>query len=167
MHIEGNGGHAKVVRDILSMFAQHHHFEGKAFIAIGNNEARKRESIRLGEKFSFMTIIHPDAVIARTATIGEGSIIMAGVVIQANAKVGRHAIINTNASIDHDCVIGDFVHVSPGAAVCGCVEVGDGAWVGAGAICVQGAFVPPWTLVRAGSLVKSADWRERCRKLGA
>ena len=103
--------------------------DGDVFIAIGNAEARKR----LSEGRNVVTLIHPHAVIARDAVIGEGSVVMAGAVINPGARIGRGCIINTCSSVDHDCDIGDYCHVAVGAHLCGTVKTGESTWIGAGA----------------------------------
>lgn len=103
--------------------------------------------------FSFVTVVHPSAVVAAEVTLGEGCQIMAGVVLQTGVAVGANTIVNTRASIDHDSLIGAHCHVAPGATICGSVTVGDGSHVGAGAVVVQGARVGAGVLVKATSLI--------------
>lgn len=103
--------------------------DGDVFIAIGNAEVRKR----LSEGRNVVTLIHPHAVIARDAVIGEGTVVMAGAVINPGARIGRGCIINTCSSVDHDCTVGDYCHVAVGAHLCGTVKTGDCTWIGAGA----------------------------------
>jgi UDP-3-O-[3-hydroxymyristoyl] glucosamine N-acyltransferase len=49
------------------------------------------------------------AYISDSATVGEGTIILAGAYIGDNAKVGKNSIIHPNVSIYHDCEVGDNV----------------------------------------------------------
>ncbi len=154
--IQGDGGHARVVRDLINsrvrLDKSFSSIDG-AFIAVGDNRARKREAERLRGKH-FVTLIHPSATVASSSLFGSGSIVMAGAIVQANAQIGDHVILNTNCTVDHDSIIGDFAHISPGANICGGAEVGEGAWVGANATVIQGMRVPPWTVVPAGSTVR-------------
>lgn len=105
------------------------------FVSIGNADIRKRlqEDIRKAGG-NIATLIHPDAVVGNNVSIGDGTVVMAGVVINPGTKIGRGCIINTSSSVDHDCVIGDYVHVAVGAHICGGVHIGRKTWVGAGAI---------------------------------
>lgn len=156
--IQGNGGHAKVIRSFADWDA--------VLVAIGDNATRKSEVDRLwAEGWQFTIAVHPRAVVSHLATLDHGTVVMAGAVVQPGARIGRHVILNTNCSVDHNCLIEDYAHISPGAVLCGAVHVGEGAQIGAGAVCVQGAKVPPWTLVKAGTVFKSADWLENCQKL--
>ena len=103
--------------------------------------------------FQFASVVHPDAVVAIDAALGEGVQIMAGVVIQPGCRFGCNTIVNTRASVDHDCSIGSHVHIGPGATISGDVRVGDGTHVGTGAIIVQGMRVGSGCLVAAGAVV--------------
>ncbi len=103
--------------------------------------------------FSFVTLMHPSAVVASDVELGEGAQIMAGAVIQPGTRVGIDSIVNTRAALDHDCCIGAHVHVAPGATLCGGVAVGDLTLVGAGATLIQGIRVGQNCVVGAGALV--------------
>lgn len=103
--------------------------------------------------FTFVTVIHPSAVVAAEVTLGEGCQIMAGVVLQTGVTVGANTIVNTRASVDHDSLIGAHCHVAPSATICGNVSVGESSHIGAGAVLVQGARVGAGVLVKATSLI--------------
>ncbi len=103
--------------------------------------------------YSFMTVVHPSAVVADDTEFGEGAQIMAGAVIQPGVRIGDDAIINTRASIDHDCRIGKHVHIGPGAILCGSVQVGAGAHVGSGTSVIQGARIGAGAVVGIGAAV--------------
>lgn len=142
--IYGDGGHAKVIRDIQV------NPDSSWIVGIGDNAARKKEAERLTLlKQRFAVAIHPFSFVSPTAKIGEGTVIMAGAVVQADAVIGRHCIVNTCASVDHDCVLEDFVHIAPGAHLCGGVKVGEGGFVGTGVCIAQGYRVPAWKLIKA------------------
>ena len=103
--------------------------------------------------YVFATVVHPSAVVAADAQLGEGSQIMAGVVIQPGCRVGANAILNTRASIDHDCCIGEHVHIAPGSILSGNVSVGRSSHIGTGATIIQGINVGRHSVVGAGSVV--------------
>lgn len=123
--------------------------DGDCFVAIGSAEARERLS--RGRKT--VTLIHPNAVIARGVIIGSGTVVMAGAVINTGTTVGRGCIINTSSSVDHDCVLGDFVHVSVGAHLCGSVSVGSRTWIGAGATVINNIGIREGCVIGAGAVV--------------
>lgn len=103
--------------------------------------------------FFFSPVIHPSAVVAADALVGEGSQIMAGAVLQPGVCLGANVIINTRASLDHDCRIGSHTHIAPGVTLSGGVHVGIGTHVGTGTSVVQGVSIGDITLLGAGSVV--------------
>jgi len=124
----------------------------KIFISIGNNKIRKKLS-ELYARSQFISLLHPKANISKTATIDNGTAIMAGATVNACSKIGFQCIINTNASVDHDCVIGDYVHISPNVAIAGNVEIGEGTHIGIGACVIQGVKIGKWCVIGAGSII--------------
>jgi UDP-perosamine 4-acetyltransferase len=106
-----------------------------------------------GDGYSFLSLIHPAAIIAKDIEICEGAQIMAGTVLQPGTRIGRNTIVNTKASVDHDCVIGDHVHIAPGVTISGGVQIADCVHVGTGASIIQGILVGSNSIVGAGSLV--------------
>ena len=178
LHIIGFGGHSKVVIDVAEQnrFAQmsiyddnieknhlkYRHYtvyaptptdlEGDAIISIGSNRIRKRIS---GDypRLKWKSLIHPSAYIAPDVKIGEGTVVMAGVIIQPGTVIGNHCIINTGALIDHDCIIGDYSHLAPGVSLAGTVTIGEGTLIGIGSCVVPNVCIGKWVIIGAGSVV--------------
>lgn len=123
----------------------------KVLISIGNNFVRSK--IEHSLSCSFLTAVHPSAVIDRTSEIGVGTVVMANAVVNANAKIGNHAIINTGSVVEHECIISDFVHISPNATLCGNVKVGEGTHIGAGSIIIPNISIGKGVIVGAGSVI--------------
>lgn len=124
-------------------------------VAIGNNAARWASHQLLAGRgvTSPATVVHPAAVVSRHASLGHGSVIVAGVVINIGARIGAATIVNTGASVDHDAEVGDGAHISPGARLAGGVKVGDRSWIGAGAIIREGIAIGRDAIVGAGAIV--------------
>ena len=108
--------------------------KGDVFVAIGNAEARKRIMERESTR-NFPVLIHPSAVVAKSAKIGKG------------------CIVNTCSSVDHDCVLGDFVHVSVGAHLSGTIKVGEETWIGAGVTVNNNLDICGGCMIGAGAVV--------------
>ena len=124
-----------------------------AFVAMGSNNARKRLIHQLSEfGYEIVQAISPHAIVSSYASIGRGTVVMAGAIINACAKIGEGCIINTNASIDHDDAIGDYCHIAPGATICGFVSVGSGSFIGAGATIIDRISVGEDVMLGAGSV---------------
>lgn len=126
--------------------------ENALFVAVGNSAVRKRLMEACKGKI-FLTLVHPNAVIAENSRIGEGSVVMAGAVINPCTVIGKGVIINTCSSVDHDCKIHDYVHVAVGAHVCGNVEIGKGTWIGAGSTIINNVKICDGCMIGAGAVV--------------
>lgn len=127
-----------------------------ALSAIGG--AKGRDRCELYELFrqsglAVPAIIHPQAIVAPSARIGENSHLLAGAIVTAGCVVGHASIVNTKASVDHESQLGVGVHVAPGATLCGCVNIGDYTMVGAGAVVLPRVRIGSNVIVGAGSVV--------------
>jgi sugar O-acyltransferase (sialic acid O-acetyltransferase NeuD family) len=105
--------------------------------------------------FEFPVIVSRHAVVNEEVWLGQGTVVVDGVVVNSGSKIGRACILNTNSTVEHDCRIGDNVHVAPGATLSGGVTVGDNCLIGAGSTIIQGVSVCADCLVGAGSAVVS------------
>lgn len=125
-----------------------------AVVAIGRNDARLRKAGLLEEMgFTLVSVVHPSAVLAGDVQIGDGTVVMAGVVVNSSARIGSHVILNTCATVDHDCILDDGCHLSPGVHLAGNVSIGKGSHVGIGACAIQNVTIGEWVTVGAGAVV--------------
>ena len=122
--------------------------------SVGNTQIRRKAFQTLQKiGFTIPSVVDPTAQIARTATIGEGSIIHQLAVLDADACVGACSIINKGSILSHDCRIGDFVHVSPGCILLGNVTVGNDSHIGAGATVREGISIGNDVMIGMASVV--------------
>ncbi len=125
-----------------------------ALIAVGDPGTRlKLAELACARGYRLVTAVHPRAVVAGDAVLGEGTVIVAGAIVNPGCWIGRNVILNTASSIDHDCVVEDGVHVAPGACLAGNVVVGRGAWVGIGAVVVERVRIGAASVIGAGAVV--------------
>jgi acetyltransferase EpsM len=120
----------------------------------GNCEARlKLAELARAQGFILATAIHPRTIIAEDVSIGEGSVIVAGVVVNPGARIGENVIINTLASVDHECVVEDGAHICPGVHLAGKVTVGRASWLGIGVIVMDKIRIGAGAIIGAGAVV--------------
>lgn len=132
------------------------HGSNKGIIAIGDNYGRSavaRKIQTINKDFQFINAIHPDAVIGKNVTIGNGTVVVAGAIINANARIGKHCIINTNSSIGHDVIIGDYSTAAPSSTIGGNAVIGSNTTISMGANVIQKIEIGNNTLIGAGSTV--------------
>jgi acetyltransferase EpsM len=123
-------------------------------ICIGDNKARLDLYRKLKKrKLNFLSIIHPTAVISKTAKIYEGCFIGAQAVVQNNSIISNVSLINTAAVIEHDNVIGEAVHVAPRACTAGRVEVGNMSFIGIGAVIIPDIVIGELSFIAAGAVI--------------
>jgi sugar O-acyltransferase (sialic acid O-acetyltransferase NeuD family) len=126
----------------------------KVALGIGDQQNRKVAAERCNQLGAeLITASHPSAVIAASARLGVGTMVMAGAIINADAEIGKAVIINTGAVIEHDVVIGDYCHVSPGAVTGGGAHIGSLTHVGLGAIILPRVVLGDRVVIGAGSVV--------------
>ncbi|HER25943.1 MAG TPA: acetyltransferase [Rhodospirillales bacterium] len=126
-----------------------------AFVpALGDNALRRsivQKVIAAGAQLQ--TVVHPSAVISTFASIGNGTVVMAGVIVNAATRIGDFCILNTGCTIDHDCVLEDGSQISPGAHLAGHVHCGKDVFIGTGAAIIPRITVADRAIVGAGSTV--------------
>lgn len=179
----GAGGHAKVVFDAavaagvaardITVVDDNRNLDEAAFlstritpggsaavgirschVAIGRDSIRRDVHQKLAsEGATFRTICHPAAMIASSATIGQGTFIAAGAVVGPDSQVGEGVIINHGAVVDHDCIVAPFSHIAPNATLGGGVTIGAGVLVGAGAIVLPSLNIGEGAVIAAGAVI--------------
>ncbi|MCD7033147.1 acetyltransferase [Metabacillus sp. GX 13764] len=181
--IIGDGGHSKVIRDIIE--AQNKYkligilddkyiniekrnglYYGPVkdyrrfldqilfFIAIGDNNSRKKIAQELSlSDQQYACLVHPSSIISKSVKLDAGAAVMPNCVVNADTKIGKHTILNTAAVIEHDCVIEDYAHISPNATLTGGVRIGEGVHIGASAAIVPKTSIGEWTVIGAGAAV--------------
>lgn len=127
--------------------------DGKTDFVVGIGDNKTRRTIVEGHDLNWVTLVHPSAQIAADATIGRGTVVMAGAVANACVKIGSHCIINTNAIVEHDNAIGDFVQIAPGVILGGTVRIGEQAHIGIGATVSNNINVCENCVIGAGAVV--------------
>ena len=92
--------------------------ETEAYPAFGNNTARMDWMERLLDGgISVPTLVHPDAYVSPSATLGIGVTVLPKAVVNTGVTVKTGCIVNIGALIDHDTVVEEGCHLAPGAIV--------------------------------------------------
>lgn len=129
---------------------------GGIIIAIGDNSVRAHAASRVADlcpDLPFVSAVHPNTQIGKDATIGAGTVVMAGAVVNPCCHVGRLCIVNTKASLDHDSVMGDFSSLAPGVTTGGNCRIGRYSAVSIGATLRHGITVGEHCVIGGASFV--------------
>lgn len=126
----------------------------RLLMAIGNPAIKRRVTelliVRGGQ---FATLVHPTAVIAASARIGEGTIFCPLSLVSADAEIGRLCGINALSSIGHDVRVGAFSTLSAHVDLTGAVSIGESVMIGTGAKLLPQVKVGDGAMIGAGSVV--------------
>lgn len=123
-------------------------------IGVGTPEARARIADAFADAgWEAPALIHPTARIGSAVTVGDGTIVCAGVQVSTNTQLARHVHLNPGAIIGHDGMLEDYVSVNPRAVVSGDVRVGARSLIGAAAVVLQGLTVGEGATVGAAACV--------------
>lgn len=128
-----------------------------AVLAIGqikDSSLRKKIAQKYQTKnIDFPVIISSQAIINENVIIGDGSVVMDGVIINPDTIIGEFSILNTGAIIEHDCSVGNFTHIAPGVIVSGGVSIGNDSLIGTGAKIINNVKLIDNIIVAAGSSI--------------
>ena len=123
-------------------------------MAVGNPKVKKTLFADLKMRgCQFSTLIHPSAVVARTATLGEGVVVCPQAFISADATVGDLCAINGSASVGHDVKLGSFATLSAHVDLTGLVQVDECVFFGSGARVLPKVKIGKGARIGAGSVV--------------
>jgi sugar O-acyltransferase (sialic acid O-acetyltransferase NeuD family) len=152
---------------ILGTVESYQPVPGDVFLcAVGDNDVRRRYvEIVKSKGGKFATLVHPSAVVAERATIGEGCIIEPFVFVGTDASIGEQNVIGSHTCISHDVRMGVYNQVCGHSSFGGNVQIGDHVFFGLGAIVVPAVAIGRYAFVGAGSLVV-ADVRAATKVFG-
>lgn len=101
-----------ILCDIKDVYKKFEHYNDVKLIYALHRPDRIRERTQLLYDLcipieKFCNFIHPSVLLARTAKIGYGNVILANCVVNHGAIIGNFNTINTGTLIGHDTIIGD------------------------------------------------------------
>lgn len=123
-----------------------------AVIAIGQGNVREKIYNKL-PNVKWINLIHPNTIISKYISIGEGNIICGGVIINPDCKIGNHCNINIGSTLGHDVNLEDFTTVMPGCNISGNVNIKKCSTVGTGSCIRQNTLIKEHSVIGAGAVV--------------
>ena len=138
----------------------------KFIIGIGNPVIREKirgEIVDYGGQL--ISVVHPSAYVAQSATIHTGAIVAPFVFVGPMATVGTNSVLNTYASVGHDAKVGPSAVLSPYAALNGSGKCGRAAFLGSQAIVAPSIMLGNNSKLSAGSILMK-DTKDNCLAVG-
>jgi sugar O-acyltransferase (sialic acid O-acetyltransferase NeuD family) len=133
-----------------------------AFVVAVGDPALREDLVHAAESAGLSAappLVHPSVHYdADHVTIGHGTVICPGSILTTDIAVGSHVQINLSCTVGHDVSLHDYATLAPGVHVSGKVAIGHGAYLGTGAVTVDGDYDRPLVIgeravVGAGAVV--------------
>jgi sugar O-acyltransferase (sialic acid O-acetyltransferase NeuD family) len=128
--------------------------EDRFVCAIGSTRAKLEvcEALRArGARFE--TVVHPTAMVAPSAVVGEGVIFRHWAGASVNTVVGDFVTLNSSSGLGHDVVVDAGCTLSAHCDVMGGAALDRGVFLGSHAAVMPGVRVGAFATVGAGSVV--------------
>ena len=152
---EVNGLHAWSMEMAAALHPQ-------ACVIAGVGDARLRERLIAQAQAHGLQaappLVHPGVEVDPHVSLAEGVVICPGAIVTTNIEIGPHVQINVQCVVTHDCTIGAYATLSPGVHISGTVAIEPYAFLGTGAVTVNGVPGRPLrigegAIVGAGAVV--------------
>ena len=128
--------------------------DAAVIVAVGDNDVRAQMHERLkAAGRNFATVIHPQAVISPSATIGSGVFVAELCAVRTNSSLGDGVVLQAGSVASHDCRLHDFTSLGPNAACASKTVIGRGTALGVGAVIAPGVDIGAHCTIGAGAAV--------------
>jgi sugar O-acyltransferase (sialic acid O-acetyltransferase NeuD family) len=126
-------------------------------VTIADPRGRSEVVGRLRERGAqFASFIHPSAVIASSARIGEGCILCPLSLVSVDAVIEPFVIVNVHSSVGHDVTVGAFSTLSSHVDLTGFARIGERVSIGSSACVLPKVTVAEDVTIGAGAVVVRA-----------
>lgn len=100
-----------------------------------------------------VTLIHPQATISRSASIGAGCTVLPGVRINSRVRIGSYVFVEGNAWLGVGTEVQDYAVVAHDASISGDCVLGEGCYMGANCSVIGRTRIGAWAVVGMGTVV--------------
>lgn len=101
----------------------------------------------------FASLIHPTAIISKSATVAPGAVIYGNVTLSGMVKVGHDVFLCGNTFLGHECEIGNHCVLSVGNFLASDIHIGNCSYLGVGVMIRHQITVGHNSLIGMGTKV--------------
>lgn len=110
-------------------------------------------NIILDKGGTFISLVHPTAILGNNAKIGQGCILGAFSNISNDTTIGDFVTFSIKAGMGHDSTIGDYSHIGAMCCISGFVTIGESVTMHPGSIIVPHRKIGDNAVIGTGSVV--------------
>ncbi|QWF79790.1 NeuD/PglB/VioB family sugar acetyltransferase [Amycolatopsis sp. CA-230715] len=137
----------------------HEHPDAAVVVCVANS-ARPAGRLAVARKLGlpderWATVVHPAASVPEGASLGPGTVLLAGTVLTTPLRVGAHVLAMPHVLLTHDDEIADGVTFAGRATLAGGVRVGESAYLGQGSMIREGVTIGAEAVIGMGAVVLS------------
>jgi len=121
---------------------------------ISERRSRLKRIISLGVPLErWITVQHPQAIVARDVSVGRGTYIGPFSVIEPSARISNFVCIRSGAYISHETVVEDFSFIGANSTIAGRSIIGRGTHIGPNSVIRDRIAIAEFTIVGIGAVV--------------
>lgn len=126
-------------------------------LCAGRGARRSSIALRLAalgfQDDDYATLIHESVEVPPTCSVGQGTILLAGVVLTTEVTVARHVVAMPHVTLTHDDEIASFVTLCAGVTLGGGVVVGERAYLGMSSSVREGVHIGADAVLGMGAVL--------------
>ena len=128
--------------------------EDRFIFAIGDVKVKKTLTAGLKSRGAkFINLIHPTAIVSKSAVFGEGVVVCPYVIISEDVKLGDFVMMNFYSSCGHDAIVGSCSILSPYSTLNGFAVLEDNVFLGTHSVITANKRVGRGSSISAGAVV--------------
>lgn len=122
--------------------------------ALGDVNFKKHyANIILKKGGTFISLVHPTAILGNSAKMGKGCVVGAYANLSSDTMIGDFVTISIRAGVGHDSTIGNYTHIGGNSSISGFVTIGENVTMHPGCLIVPHRKIGDKAIIGTGSVV--------------